>query len=310
MSYDRDNPTPGDYDDRGLMPPADLGARRLINPRSLPARIHNLKAAGRSGAHALLSFQESHVDTIGQRLGAGAHALLFGKPWAVWKEQSKASADRGEAPSAANVAPRSAKNKAWTDFVAANAGAAILSASELEQAKRIEGAIRSCARAERILFPPDVIHERSIIWTQCGRARQSTPDARNVSVLAELKSTRCAHAWSFLRDAEKLGYHAQLADQLAAIEYETGKRPRDVCIVAVENAPPYNVEVYDVRPSALAKGARLCEMWLERLQIYEATDQWGSYTSATQPWELLDEVDPAQPDPAWATAEASAEGAA
>lgn len=302
----RGNPTPGDYDDRG-MPPEP--ARRLVNPRTLPARIHHLKAAGRSGAHALLSFQESTTDTIGQRLGAGAHALLLGKPWAVWDVQSKASADRGEAPSSANVAPRSAKNKVWTDFVAANAGAAILSAAELEQAKRIEGAIRGNPRASGILFAPGIIHERTVMWSQNGRARQSTPDARNASVLAELKSTRCAHAWSFLRDAEKLGYHAQLADQLAAIEHETGKRPRDVFIVAVENAPPYNVEVYDVRPSALAKGARLCEMWLERLQVYEVTDQWGSYTSAIQPWELLDDDGPPQADPAWATAQASADAA-
>ncbi len=77
----------------------------------------------------------------------------------------------------------------------------------------------------------------------------------------------------------------------------------------MENAPPYNVEVYDVRPSAIEKGARLCEMWLGRLQVYEATDQWGSYTSAIQPWELLDDSDPPQADPAWATAQASADAA-
>lgn len=279
---------------------AVVDAPRLVDPRTMPARFHHLKAAGRSGAHALLSFQQSTDDTLSQRLGTGAHALLLGKPWAIWDVQSEASKKRGEDPSPANVAPRSAKNKAWTDFVTANTGAAILSASELAAARRIEGAVRNCARAERILFSPGAIHERSILWSQSGRVRQSTPDARSPSFLAELKSTRCSAAWSFLRDAERLGYHAQLADQLAAIEHDTGEKPRDVFLIAVENAPPYNVEVYDVRPSALEKGARLCSMWFERLQIYELTSSWGSYTNAIQPWELLDTEDP-MPDPAWAT---------
>lgn len=295
MSEEPDNnyPSPDDL-------ARDIAAAKLVDPRSLPARLHHLKAAGRSGAHALLSFQLRTEDTLAQRLGTGAHALLLGKPWAVWQEQSKASIKRGEPASADNVAPRS--GDAWAKFLADNAGKAILSSSELGKARRIEGAIRDCARAERILFSAGAIHERSIIWSQCGRARQSTPDARSPSFLAELKSTRCAAAWSFLRDAEKLGYHAQVADQLAAIEHETGTRPRDVFLIAVENAPPYNVEVYDVRPSAIEKGARLCSLWLERLQIYEATSSWGSYTNAIQPWELLDTEDP-QVDPAWVTEE-------
>jgi len=297
-----------DWDPYDEPMPAELRAelvapnvRKLVDPRTLAARFHHLKAAGQSGKHAMLAFQGDGTDTLARRLGSGAHALLFGKPTALWDQPSKASqtkARKGKTPSGKpSKAPRSGED--WDKFQAQHAGAVILTAKEMEAAKRIADAIHGNALAERLLFSPGTIHERSIIWSQLGRARQSTPDARGADHLVELKTTRCAAPGKFKYDAEKLCYHAQVADQRAAIAYETGGRaPREAFIVAVENVAPWCVTVFELLPSVLEAGERICAAWLERLQIYEMTDMWGGYTSGIEPWELVDR-EQAIADPSW-----------
>lgn len=272
--------------------PSDLAApaRRLVDPRTLPARFHHLRAAGASGAHALHAFQGDSGDSLARRLGSGCHALLLGKPCVLWDQPAKSGKGK---------AKRDPRSEAWTSFVAANQGAVILNAKEMATARRVADAIHGHPRAHAILFGSrDVIHERSIIWAMNGRARQSTPDARDHGMVAELKTTRCAHPIPFLRDAEKMGYHAQLADQRAAILYETGHAPRETFIVAVENGEPHVVQVYELKPSTIERGERLIAMWLERLQIYETCDLWGGYSPGIEPWEMLDATDPIA-DPEW-----------
>lgn len=270
--------------------------RKLIDPRTLPARFHHLRAAGLSGAHALLAFQGDSPDSLARRLGSGAHALLFGKPVAVW--------DRPAKKNAAKIAPRS--GEAWKAFQLEHAGKPMLTVAEYAAAGRIADAILNHPIAARLLFSPGIIHERSIIWSQSGRARQSTPDARDTEKLVELKTTRCAAPFRFLRDAEKMAYHAQLADQRAACATENGGRPpRNVYVVAVENVAPYIVQVYELKQSALEAGEKLCQIWFDRLQLYEATDMWGGYSPSIEPWEVIakDDLLPNPPDPDWLTPE-------
>lgn len=296
-------------DDDDEQPPADLNERRLVDPRTLPARIHNLKAAGMSGAHALLSFQGDSPDSLARRLGSGTHAMLTGKPWVTWNQPSKASVERRakvmkEVRNGANkpvpplsTAPRSGDD--WKLFCAKHQGKVILTESEVAKSQRMVDAIKASPRAARLLV--DVIFERSIIWAQNGRTRQSTPDARRADCEhnTEIKTCRSAHPVWFTRDAAKFGYHAQLADQAAAIEHETGKRPRHSYIIAVESSPPHIVQVYEALPSTLEKGAQLCEIWLDKLQVYEATNIWGGYSDRIEPWEIVDPVEMAIADPDW-----------
>lgn len=293
--------------------PADLAspARRIVDPRTLPARIHNLKAAGLSGAHALLSFQGDSPDSLARRLGSGTHAMLTGKPWVTWDQPSKASVDRRakamkEIRAGANkplppltVAPRSGED--WKKFAAANAGKVILTAAEVAKSRSMVDAIKAHPIASGLLFTGEVIFERSIVWSQNGRARQSTPDARRADCEynAEIKTCRSAHPLWFKRDAEKFGYHAQLADQAAAIKFETGKAPRHSFIIAVESAPPTIVQVYEAIPATLDKGAQLVEIWLDKLQIYEATGLWSGYSDRIEPWEIVEPMEMPIADPDW-----------
>jgi hypothetical protein len=295
-------------------PPPDLNERRIVDPRTLPARFHHLKAAGVSGAHALLSFQEGSLDSLARRLGSGAHAILLGKPWVPYDQPSKASLKRRETAQKKGLplppitkAPRSGDD--WKEFVANNPGKVIMTPAELAKASAIADAIKAHPIASRLLFTGDVIMERSIVWAQNGRARQSTPDARRAdgSHNAEVKTTRSAHPLWFLRDAAKYAYHAQLADQAAAIEYETGKAPEHSYIIAVESAPPHLVQVFEAVPMTLEKGEQLCSIWLDKLQVFEATGQWGGYSDRIEPWELVEPMEMPVADPDWMSDDAQKE---
>ena len=256
----------------------------LIDPRSVPLRFHNLKAMGQSAAHCLHSFQDGRPDSLALRLGSGTHAMLFGQLVAVFDRPAKKGSGR---------APRS--GAAWTEFQAAHAGAVILSRKEHDKASAIADAIWSHADASRLLFGPSVLHEATIRWQQQGRERQSTPDCRGRSswcgapILVELKTTRCAEPGRFTRDAMYRGYHAQLADQSAAIDYETGQKPSEVYIVAVETAEPYVVQVMQLTQRALDHGAKLCRLWLERYLTCEAANAWPGYVAGVTEFDVPDD---------------------
>lgn len=266
--------------------------RRLsVDPRTIPARIHHLRAAGRSGAHCLHSFStdDDDDDTVSTKLGTGVHSLLLGQPVVVWDQESDASIKRrdkaakiGAPDPGITKAPRSGSQ--WEEFREKNPRALILNRSEHDSARRIVDAIMACGPASRLITAPGVIVERTILWDQEGRRRRSTPDLRRSadawgpSFNCEIKTTRDASPHRFGVDCERMSYHAQLADQSAAIMAETGRAPSATYIICVETSRPHVAQVYEVPPTILERGAKLCSQWLSRLQLYEATDQWGGYS--------------------------------
>lgn len=306
---DTDLPPPDDEDEA----PPDLDAPRIVDPRTLPARFHHLRQAGLCGALALHAFQGDSGDSLARRLGSGTHAMLLGKPWVPFDLPSKASLERrakvmkevraGASKPLPPLTPAPRSGAEWKKFVAEHPGMVILTKSEVTKAQRMADAIRNHPIANRLLFAGDVIFEQPIIWAQNGRARQSTPDARrrDGSHNTEVKTARSVHPVWFKRDAERFGYHAQLADQAAAIEYETGDRPDHSYIIAVESSPPHIVQVYELAPSALVRGEQLCSIWIDKLQIYEATNTWGGYSDRIEPWEVVEPMDAPIADPDWLT---------
>lgn len=312
MSELEDYPfAPGGFPNDPGEPPPDLDARRGVDPRTLPARFHHLRAAGQCGAAALHAFQADSPDTLARRLGSGAHAMLLGKPWVTFDQPSKASVERrakamaqvraGAAIPLPPLTPAPRSGDEWKKFQAKHGASLILTPAERDRAQRMVDAIKAHPKASHLLFTGDMIFERSIVWAQCGRARQSTPDAREATGErnCEIKTARSVNPFWFLRDAEKYGYHAQLADQAAAIEHELGRPPRHSYIIAVESAPPHIVQVYEAMPATLERGTALCTAWLERLQVYEATNIWGGYSDRIEPWELVEPMDAPIADPDW-----------
>ncbi len=253
------------------------GRRTLVDPRSVPARFHNLKAMGQSPAHCFQSFQDDKWDSLALRIGKGTHAMMFGQPIAVWDQP--AAKGTGKAPR---------NGKVWDAFRATNAHATILSRKEHDKASRIVTSLKAHQVAADLLFAPGVLHESTIMWEQSGRKRRSTPDARGEAHLVELKTARCVHPERFRRDGLFRAYHAQLADQAEAIEYATGSRPWAVYIVAVETVEPYVVQVMQLTQRALDDGARLCRAWLAQLLQCERDNDWPGYSQVIREFDLSD----------------------
>lgn len=259
----------------------ELERNSVVDPRTLPARFLHLKAMAQSPKHAWQAFQDNDRDSLAMRLGRGAHGMLFGNEVAVW-DQPAANGKGGKAPR---------NGGAWANFQLQNPGKIILNRKEFDHAVRLTTAIREHSEARRLLFSDDVIHEQTIEWVQMGRPRQSTPDARGRFHLVELKTTRCAEPSRFHRDAVFRGYHAQLADQAAAIESLTDWAPERVYIVAVETAEPFVVSVMQLSQRALDQGRRMCERWLRRLLECERDNVWPGYSETVTEFDVP-EIEP------------------
>lgn len=286
-------------DERDDEPDLDAPRRKVVDPRTLPARFHHLRAAGSCGAHCHHAFQGDGDETLARRLGTAAHAIAFDKPYEVWRQPAKKNPKK--------IAPRS--GDAWAAFKKKHAGKALLSVAEYDHGCRIRDALRAHPKASALLFGPGMVYERTILWSELGRSRQSTPDARGHDHNCELKTTRSAAPWRFVADAAKYGYHAQVADQRAAIAHEQhGRAPRENYIIAVETVPPHVIQVYELTASTLEQGDKLRLIWLERLQMYEATGLWGGYSPGIEPLEILHDIGPAVADPDWVE-DAGKEGA-
>lgn len=252
---------------------------KRVDPRTQPVRFHHLKAMGRSAAHCFESFQADGEITLARRLGSGAHALAFGQRVSVWDRPSKTG--KGKAP----------RNGAeWEKFKADNEGVVILNRKEYDRALRIATALRNHAHASSLLFRPTARHEQTILWSQGGRDRRSTPDCwcPDGLYVNELKTTRCASPDLFKFDVKRMAYHAQLADQMDAIEFETGRRPKEAFITAVETTAPYVVQTFRLTDADLQQGARIVRLWFESFRVAEQANAWGGYTDATVDLDLAD----------------------
>lgn len=277
-----------DLEDDDELEPRDelLAGDRVIDPRGVPVRFHHLRAIGQSPAHAYHAFQSDDDTSIAKRfnvvskakgIGSGVHALLFGKPAATWSQRTKGG----------KLSPRAKTNGAWTAFCAEHRGAAIMSEPERAVADRVVAAIRANREAASLLAARGLhVEEQIAAWSQLGRARRSTPDMWTLDdvgldgvrggFVAELKTTRCAAPGVFWRDVKRYCYHAQLADQRAAIAAHAGKAPRETYIIAVESSPPHVVQVYRLPWQMIEDGEQLCSIWLDRLLVVEAADQWST----------------------------------
>jgi hypothetical protein len=233
----------------------------------VPIRFSHLKQMAQSPAHVLDAMADAVDETLSMRIGSGAHAILLGKPWAVYS-----GIRRG---------------KAWDEFQAANEGSCLLNEAEYDHASRMVDAIRSHSRARELLAGLEL--ETTLDGEYLGRKTSGTPDAFGAEFVVELKSTRCANPERFVRDGTWRHYHAQLAWYRELIGCARGTRPERAFIVAVENRRPYCVTVFELTRAALERGERSCRLWMERLLVCESEGRWPGYIETDAVFDVEDD---------------------
>lgn len=106
-----------------------------------------------------------------------------------------------------------------------------------------------------------------------GRADRLTTDAKNFTVVADLKTVQHGegNAESFAKSIFNWGYDFQAAfylDLFAATYF---------VFIVVEKEPPFAVACYNLSPEAIGRGRKHYRVCLERVQACMALNEWPAY---------------------------------
>lgn len=220
-----------------------------------PVHFTNLKRMSDSPAHYLASLEQPG-DKTAFLIGRLTHFLVLGGDYeyAVFEGKTRAG-------------------KVWEAFEAANCGRDIFKMAEVEQAQRIADVVKADPVAAPYLVGE---HELEVEWEFLGRKCSSRIDALNDYVV-DLKTTTCAKPTTFRYDVDRYAYAAQLAFYREAARVGLGRATQGGVIVAVEKELPHAVTVCRLSPALLEDGMKLCRLWMERLLLCEARNEWPSY---------------------------------
>lgn len=234
-----------------------------------------LKQAARSPLHFLKRNEIEVTDAMDT--GSAIHDKMlspevFDQKYALWRTEG----DRRFG----------AVKKAWDAFKAEHAGKTILDLGQVQAVEGMEAALDRCQTATK-LITCSPYKETSIFWQFAGtglRLKARVDGIHANGILWDLKSTRDARPWQFSRTIHDGLYHMQLAFYRLAVNLAIergllpGAKPISACcIIAVENAAPYGVAVYQLDESALAAGQHQAFQLLAMLEDCYATGKFPGY---------------------------------
>ncbi len=239
-----------------------------IAPHLGPVRFSRLKKMGRSAKIYRAQFDRPDPDTAAKRFGRLVHAVTLGGKVAVFDGKRNTNAYR--------------------DFEAAHPGHELALRDEAYEAYEIRDALMAHKEARRLLTGRT---ELEIAWTDNGRACGARLDVLgekpdNEPFVADLKTTASAEPAWFARNAERMGYHAQLDWYRQGASLAIRRPVRRAYIVAVEPKYPYEIVTFPLGISALDHGERLWRSWWHKLMACEESDLWPGYSEAPVPWEV------------------------
>jgi PDDEXK-like domain of unknown function (DUF3799) len=245
--------------------------------RDTDGRIHfsRLKLMAKSPAHYLAdarSFSTSFA------LGRATHSYLLG-------QEDKLIVWEGKRYDGVKKPPKKdGPVRAYQEFKAAHPKSQIVSASEMRKVRGMKAAIDRHPEARELLRGN---RENYMQWEVQGHRAAGTPDVwRPDGDVVELKTDDCTEPESFLRSAERYGYHAQLSWYAAGL-WELGlENVGRLSIVAVESGPPHCVTVVHLSDDIVAEGTKLWRGWLAKLEECEALGDWPGYSSQPVTWGL------------------------
>lgn len=241
----------------------------------LPVRIGNLQRMALSPAHYRCADDETaeeseENETAAMEKGKFLHAhVLQGRELAV------------------SPCRRDPRMKQYQEFLAesASAGKLIVTKKQERHLRGMKAALLADPVAPTLL---EGVMEEILLWEWLGRKCRGTPDVRAEKWITELKTTRCSKPDWFQREADRRGYHNQLAWYEHGAMLVHGGLFRALWIVAVESSPPYAVTCHEMEEPRWQQAKKNIRLWMERLLACEAAGHWPSYTEVSLKWGLED----------------------
>jgi hypothetical protein len=238
-----------------------------------PVHFSELKQIAISPAHFRAAIEQPAEQTPAMAFGVAVHAVVFGEEYAVFDGRRW--------------------GRDWDIFKAKHADSIIMTREEYAKACAIAASLQRHPIARDLLWGDVVIgHEQALSGPlslhdiECA----GTADVLRVDGVCDLKTTTNAQPSHFLRGAIRMAYHAQLAmyDAMrrAKGQLTDGTRMPRCHIVAVEKAPPYGVNCYELSSSTMLEGARLYTSWLAKVAACRAADAWPCYPAVMVPFDM------------------------
>ena len=229
-----------------------------------PLRFSRLKLMGKSPAHyaAYVSTPTGAMET-----GTAADKLLLGGKVVAYPGPTR-------------------RGKEYDAFAAANSDALIVTQKEFAVADGIAQSVSACHDAMRLLTG---IRQHTMLWDFNGRPCRGTPDVRGDGFLTDLKTGETSDPRFFHFKVRRFAYHAQMRFYETGVALANLPPVTDSYIVAVEQAPPHVVTVYRLSAATIELGARLWRLWLEQLQVCEASGSFPPYSQSIVDLELFED---------------------
>ena len=279
-----------------------------INPNIDADQYHRTLGLTKSGLMALKKSpahfwqwmtSPSEPSTQAMNLGTATHTMVF-EPHKFEKEIVVVPED---APKKATAAQIKAKNpsddavasmKWWDEFNKASEGKCVITQEQLAQAQGMATAVRSYADILPLLDHPSAKAELSIVANEEVNGLQIACKMRcdlltlDGTTIVDLKTTADASPEGFSKTFMSLGYWMQAAHYIA-VGRRAGLPIQKFVFVAVENAPPYSVALYELDEDSLSKAFSIRQKLLETLANCIATGEYPAYSRGTHrltlpPW--------------------------
>lgn len=238
---------------------------KILLPHLAPVRFSRLKRMGKSPAHYRAWFDQEEPDSPAKRFGRLVHAVVLGGKYVVYDGERRGNA--------------------WKAFQAANADAEIVLRREAEEALRVAEAIGMHRDASELLRGG---HEQELAWMSDGRACGARLDVIGDRFVTDLKTSASVEPGWFVRNATRMGYHAQMSWYMQAARIALKSRFDDAYVVAVEGRFPHVVTCFRLTTQALDMGDRLWRGWWEQLMNCERSDSWPPYALGVQDFDVSD----------------------
>jgi hypothetical protein len=186
--------------------------------------------------------------------------------------------------------------KVWDAFKATNAHRTIITPTEYQRAITYRDAVRSHILAKPYLASGQA--EKTIAWRdpETGLDLKARLDflSDGKPALVDLKGSASIAYGRFSSTAYKMGYHCQLGFYQWGVKEALGLDV-PVMVIAVEDAEPHDVGVFEYLPDCLEAGLNECRSLLTKLAYRRETNTWPGQYEEEQVLEF----------PTWATPDAN-----
>jgi hypothetical protein len=211
----------------------------------------------------------------------GAHR---GKAWQAAKEEAGdrviVSSEDVEAAELGRAVQKARREAGQYDAV-------IVTPAEHDRAQRCADAVLGFEPARALL---EGAHEVRLRWSEQGVACAGTLDVLGAGFVTDLKTASRAEVDWFTRQADRLGYHAQLAWYAAGARAK-GFPVEDLYIVAVEPSPPFCVTPFRLTPATVRAAESRWRGLFERFLVHRESDEWPGYVQDVVDLEITEFVE-------------------